>query len=86
MKSMVGTSMVLPRVVLVLVLISLGISHFIFLSGALPDARGGAVVADMTVEHQTPGEQQKGARTDLELDDYPGSGANNRHIPRPPQS
>ncbi len=24
-------------------------------------------------------------RMDVELNDYPGSGANNRHTPRPPQ-
>ncbi|KAI4374533.1 hypothetical protein MLD38_012516 [Melastoma candidum] len=86
MQSTVGTSTVFPRAVLALVLISLGISHFTFLSNALPDTRGGAVVADMTAAQPTPGKQQKGARTVLELDDYPGSGANNRHTPRSPQS
>ncbi|MBA0678333.1 hypothetical protein Goari_019687 [Gossypium aridum] len=76
-----------------LLVVLLGLSHIIF-SNAVPVTRTGTLMHGsqvqqlqenthlVTVEKSSDGEIIKG-RMFAELNDYPGSGANNRHTPRP---
>ncbi|XWS37341.1 hypothetical protein CRYUN_Cryun19dG0034500 [Craigia yunnanensis] len=76
-----------------LLLVLLGLSHIICLN-AVPVTRIGSLMHGpqvhqvsenihlVTAEESSESQIIKG-RMDVELNDYPGSGANNRHTPRP---
>ncbi|XP_021909728.1 uncharacterized protein LOC110823614 [Carica papaya] len=69
-----------------LLVILLGLSHFTVCLNAVPVTRIGSKLM-----HEVPPKTlmqesfdvELPARMDMELNDYPGSGANNRHTPRP---
>ncbi|XP_050377949.1 uncharacterized protein LOC126795161 [Argentina anserina] len=73
-----------------LLVILLGFSH-LFCFNAVPVTRSGGLKHIEPEVHQTNAENNKlmttemkfYERMDVELNDYPGSGANNRHTPKP---
>ncbi|KAF2315953.1 hypothetical protein GH714_040748 [Hevea brasiliensis] len=81
-----------------LLVIFLGISHLVCLN-AIPITRLGRLLhgphqvlpvpetthMKVAVERSWEEHTNLGGRMAVELNDYPGSGANNRHTPRPPQ-
>ncbi|THU55597.1 hypothetical protein C4D60_Mb11t08260 [Musa balbisiana] len=76
-----------------LLLISLALAHLIAASHAVPSTRDGrmlrgcrsvSVVGD-AVRVINEDEEAKIQRMDIEINDYPGSGANDRHTPKPPE-
>ncbi|KAJ8510076.1 hypothetical protein OPV22_000510 [Ensete ventricosum] len=77
-----------------LLLISLALAHLIAAShavvpptgdgGTLGGCRSPSVVGD-AVQVMNEIEEAKIQRMDVEINDYPGSGANDRHTPKPPE-
>ncbi|KAM3380741.1 hypothetical protein P3S68_006314 [Capsicum galapagoense] len=58
-------------------------SHAINLINAVPLTRSTRLVMDVSQEHKVLENTHMANMEDEEINDYPGSGANNRHTPRP---
>ncbi|KAJ8753302.1 hypothetical protein K2173_019701 [Erythroxylum novogranatense] len=70
---------------LIRLLIILAISYLITSSSAAPISRLRRVIlhGHLAAKEKTWEEHASDGRMTLELNDYPGIGANNRHVPRP---
>uniref|UniRef100_A0A804L5R9 Uncharacterized protein n=1 Tax=Musa acuminata subsp. malaccensis TaxID=214687 RepID=A0A804L5R9_MUSAM len=73
-----------------LLLISLALAHLIAASHAVPSTRDGRMLRGCrsvgdAVQVINEDEEAKIQRMDIEINDYPGSGANDRHTPKPPE-
>ncbi|XP_010917058.1 uncharacterized protein [Elaeis guineensis] len=68
--------------------IVLAFSHLIDFSHAVPSTRAQRMMQE-TGNHgavtETAQEYVRNERMDLDINDYPGSSANDRHTPRPPE-
>ncbi|URD78766.1 hypothetical protein MUK42_02024 [Musa troglodytarum] len=77
-----------------LLLISLALAHLVAASHAVPSTRDGRMLRGCITSLPVVGdavrvvnedEEAKIQRMDIEINDYPGSGPNDRHTPKPPE-